>query len=800
MTALSDLRLSWRALRKRPTYMFAAGGVLAMLIAATTVVFTAVNAILLRPLPVRDARALVALCEFTTKERDPFCVSTPPNTADIRASTRAFTDVGIGRDWPLTLRTVTGGEGVPGGLATPDFFRTLGVTAATGRLFAADEIGPGARVAVVSETFARQRFGSRDAAVGKAMILDNQLFTIVGVLGAETRIPTLERVSVWVPLPFDLRNEENRAWRGFKAFARLAPGVTVKAAREALAASTSVLHRDHFADNGDWRIEMVPAQDLVVGSVRRGLTMLFVAVGLVVLIGCANLANLILARTAQRRSELSLRVALGASPAALVRVVLAEGAILALLGVGVGIPAAAWLTDGLRTLAPAALPRAADIRFDLTAALFAVALGALIAGIVGVLPGLLARRVNVRGSLVEGTRVAVDARAATTARTLVGVQLAVAAVLLTGGIVLGRSLATLSRWQPGFPTDRTVSAWLAAPSERYATGADAVRAFERVADEVRAVPGVDRVALVSAGPLFGGLETGSAARADAPRDARGTNVRWFDVSSGYFETVGRRLVRGRDFGTQDVEGAPPVAVISERLAAILWGNDNPIGKRLRLDASKPSEFEVVGVVSNQALMNPSSPPEPEMYWSNRQIPRWGTFVVIRTAKDPSPVIRGLKERVDAVDRELQVGKPVALSDLAERELVVPRFATVLVASFTAMALAIAAVGLFGLQAYAVSQRRREFGVRVALGASPSAVRWFVLRQGLRTGAVALLVGIPLAQLVARPLGSLLAGVTTHDPLTLAAVVVTLAAVALVGSVVPARRAARLEPMDALRSD
>ena len=796
----NDLKTTWRALARRPTYMMAAGAVLAMLVATTTVVFIAVNAILLRPLPLPEADRLVALCEFTTKERDSFCVSTPPNATDIREASRSFADVGVARDWPLTMRTATGGESVVGGIASPEFFRTLRVVPALGRTFASEETGASARVAVVAADFAQQRFGSSAQAINQTLTLDNQLFTIVGVLPANAVVPTLERVAVWVPLPFDSRDEENRAWRGFRAFARLAGGATEETARRELTSITTALHQRHFESNADWRIELVSVKGLVTGSVERGLTMLLMAVVLVVLIGCANLANLLLARTTQRRPELALRLALGASRGALVRSVMSEGALLVSLGVAAGIPLAAWLTDALRTLAPAGLPRASEVQFDLTAVVFAVTLGVVIALLVGVLPALLTRHFGTREALVDGGRGAIETRSSNTARWLVGAQLAIACVLLTSGVVLSRAFSTLSRWDPGFPLARELAVWMAAPSERYATGQDVLRAFDRVQDDIRALPGVEKVGAVSASLLFGGTETGSAIATGAPAETHGINVRWFDAGPGYFETIGMALVRGRDFDVRDVPGAQSVAVINERLANMLWPRENPVGKRVTLTVGSASTFEVVGVVRDVAPMNPTALVEPELYWSNRQQPRWGTYLVIRTKGDPGSSIEAIRERVRAVDSELQLGRISTLTQLVQRELVVPRFATILVGGFTVMALVIAAVGLFGLQAYAVSQRQREFGVRLALGASPGAVRWFVLSQGLRTGGMALLIGVPLAQLAARPLGGLLAGVSTHDPLTLVSVVAVLFVVTFLGSFIPARRAARLDPMEALRSE
>lgn len=797
---LSELRITSRALMKRPTYAVASTLVLAMLIASTTAVFSAVDAILLRPLPVRDGDALVALCEYTTKERDPFCVSTPPNAADLSVRSRTFEGVGQARDWPLTLRTARGGEGIRGGLATPGFFDIAGIPLALGRVFAPDEVGPGARVAIVSDAFARERFGEPKGAVGQALTLDRESFSIVGVLAADARVPTLEGVAVWVPLPFDPRDEENRGWRGFSTIARLKPGATLSAARNEIAAIATRLRDEHFRDNADWRLEVVPFKSLIVGSVSRGLTMLLLAIGLVVLIGCANLANLVLARTVHRRAELALRVAIGASRGAVMRTVLAESVVLALAGVVVGIPMSAWLVDALRTMAPPGLPRVEDIRFDLTSTIFAAGLGVVASALIGVVPALLARRYASQHALVEGGRGTIDGRSATVGRWLVGVQLAVACVLLTGGVLLTRSFVTLSRWDPGLPLDRALVMSLGAPQSRYPTAADAARLYERVAAETRTLPNVARTSTMSAGPLFGGIETGSAVRAESAPDAPGINTRWFDASPGAFSTLGRRLVRGRDFDERDRPGAPNVAVVNERLAAMLWPGENPIGRQLRIDIGQPVTLDVIGVVGDVAPMNPTMLPEPEVFWSNLQQPRWGTFLVIRTTSDPAGSIAAIRARLRDVDAELQFGPPATLSDLAARELVVPRFATLVVGGFGVLALSIAAVGLFGLQAYAVAQRRREFGVRIALGASPAAVRWQVIAQGLRTGAIALVAGLLLAQAVSRPIASLLAGPTARDPLTVAIVAITLAGVSLLGSLIPARRAARLEPMEALRSE
>ncbi len=794
----ADFRAAWRGLARHRAFSLAAVATVALIIGANAGVFNVVNGILLRPLPFPRPSQLVALCEFPEKERDSFCVTSPPNAADLGRESSTLAAVGLGRDWPVVMRGPDGAVSVTGGLASPALFTLLGVRLERGRAFAPDEIGAGAKVALVSHRFWQEQLGGRADVLEHPVILNDETRTIVGVLDPDVRIPTMEDIDAWLPIPFSPSSEENRTWRGFRAFARLKSSATIDDARRDVSRLAGGLQTTHFADKPDWGIEVRPVQDLIIGSARGTLLTFLGAVTFVLLIGCANLANLYLARNATRAREYALRAALGAPRWALARGVLVESLVIAVVGGALGLLAGTWLSRLFVALAPRDIPRLDAVHVDARVTVFVIGLSLLTGLLVGVLPAIRSGRADVRSQLGDGVRTS-SMRGTPLGRLLVALEIALAVVLVTGAGLLIRSLATLGGWSPGIPLDRVTTTWLLASQSKYPTSADVAQLFARARDGVATLPGVEAAGEASAGPLFGGTET-DLAIADGAQPAeqvRGT-VRWFDVGPGYFATLGVPVVRGRDIAATDVAGGPLVAVINERLAARFWPNADPVGRRLRLPDDSAT-FAIVGVVKDVPAANPNAPVEPQIYWSNRQRPRWATYLIIRTA-NPAAIAREVGAFLATLDPDLQVSSFATLAARAQRQLVRPRFNAAVIGIFSGLALVLAIIGVYGLQSYTVAQRTREFGVRMALGATPSMILREVLRTNLRTTAVALVAGGVAAVWLAGTLTPLLAGVSPSDSVSLVAAITILVVVSTAASLRPAQRASRVDPVQSLRQD
>ncbi len=794
----ADFRAAWRGLARHRAFSLAAVATVALIIGANAGVFNVVNGILLRPLPFPRPSQLVALCEFPERERDSFCVTSPPNATDLGRETGTLSAVGLGRDWPVVMRGRDGAVSATGGLATPSLFTLLGVRVERGRAFAPDEVGAGAKVALVSHRFWQEQLGGRADALEQPVILNDESRTIVGVLDPDVRIPTMEDVDVWLPIPFAPASEENRTWRGFRAFARLNASATIDEARRDVSRLGGGLRATHFADKPDWRIEVRPVQDLIIGSARGTLLTFLGAVTFVLLIGCANLANLYLARNATRAREYALRAALGAPRWVLARGVLVESLVIAVVGGALGLLAGTWLSRLFVALAPRDIPRLDAVHLDARVTVFVIGLSLLTGLLVGVVPAIRSGRADVRSQLGDGVRTS-SMRGVPLGRSLVALEIALAVVLVTGAGLLVRSLATLSGWAPGIPLDRVTTTWLLASQSKYPTPADVAQLFARARDGVATLPGVEAAGEASAGPLFGGTET-ALAIADGGQPAeqvRGT-VRWFDVGPGYFATLGVPVVHGRDIAATDLAGGTLVAVINERLAARFWPNADPVGRRLRLPDDSVT-FEIVGVVKDVPAANPNAPVEPQIYWSNRQRPRWATYLVIRTSGTPA-IAREVGAFLRTLDPDLQVSSFATLAARAQRQLIRPRFNAAVIGIFSGLALVLAIIGVYGLQSYTVAQRTREFGVRMALGATPSMILGDVLRTNLRTTAAALVAGGVAAVWLAGTLTPLLAGVSPSDTESLVAAITILVVVSTAASLWPARRASRVDPVQSLRQE
>ena len=795
---VSDLRYALRSLLSQPAFSATAILTLGLGIALTTTIFGVVSGIVLRPLAFPNAGRLITICEQYPGATPDWCSISPPNVEDIAARAKSIAAIGIGRSWPYHLATVEGAEGINGGIATPGLFAALGVRPQLGRLITqADLIGRESNVVMLTDEFWRTRFGAAHDVIGRAITLDGAAVTIIGVLPPGFQVPPYSQVMLWRPLHIDPRDETNREWHGFVAYGRLRDGVDLRSARAELAGIGEQLRREHFTSLAHWGLQLESLQDLVVGGVKPVLLVFLGAVGLVLLVACANVANLLLARASGRRAEIALRAALGASRWRIVRGLLAESFVLALCGALLGVMAADWGTSAFKALAPANVPRLEAVRVDGRVLAFALALSVATTLVFGLVPALRAARVDLAQALREGGRTSSGRRSRFGQLLVVG-ELALALTLTFGSALLVRSFAALTAWNPGFERQHLLTFTLFAPTD----GRDRLQyipaTWKRIEGDLGSIPGVTGVGSASAGPLFGGRE-GDDVRFQGSGGEQRASARWYDVSPGFFQTLGVPLLRGRPLDENDRVGAPDVALVNETLARKFWPDDDPLGKRISLFQDRQN-VQVVGVVRDVPPVNPDQPVEPEIYWSNRQQPRGYTYFLVRTTVPPATIAPIVRQRIRAIDRDLDPHSIRPMSELMDQELKTPRFQMLLLLTFGASALLLAAVGTYGLFAYMVARRRRELGIRIALGAGGRQIVGAVLRDGLVLALLGVGAGTIASIALSRVMRGMVAGITTVDPAALAVSALVLVAVAVLACLAPARRAANVDPAVTLAAE
>jgi predicted permease len=699
------------------------------------------------------------------------------------------------------MRRAQGSEAVTGGLATPGLFRTLGITPQLGRVLADHDLASGERhVAILSSEFWTTRFGGDRHVLGRTLALDGESYVVVGVLAPGLEIPHLGMVQVWVPLPFDPRDEENRRWRGFLTVGRLTDGATPQAASAELRGLQQGIAERHPDTNRGWGARAEPLLESVVGPVRPTLLVFLGAVALLLLVACTNVANLFVARGADRERELAVRAALGARPRVLFRLVAVESLLLAILGGAAGALVAMWAADALLALMPGGLPRIQEVAFD-SRTLAAASLLTLAAGLAaGFAPAWRGARLDPAEALKSGRQPPGWRRTLGLRGGLVAAQVALAVVLAVGGGLLARSYSSLLRWEPGFDRSNLLTFWTFASSDRYPDSTRVAALFARIEEEMRTLPGVTRAGMVSNGPLFGGRETGEFLREGAANDAREVmSAFWYDMSPSYLPALGLPLRRGRLFTSADRAGAPSVALINEAMARRYFTGVDPIGRSIRLRNSDTS-LQIVGIVADVAPFIPGEATPPEVYWPCAQSPRWASFFVLRTTGDPMLLARTVERRLQAVDPDMRPSQMKTMDERVAAALARPRFLMLLIGTFALLAVSMSLIGVYGVIAASVAGRTREIGVRVVLGADAGSVRRMVLREGLVLAAIGLAVGLATAAGVSRLATSLLNAVRPTDPLTYAVISALMAAAAALACLVPARRATRIDPMDALRTE
>ena len=797
----ADVRYALRGLRSHPSFSVTAILTLALGIGVTTAIFGVVNGIILRPLPFPNADRLVTICTQMPGSTPDWCSASAPNIADIAAKSRTIEAIGLGRSAAYHLKTKTGSTVINGGIATPGMFQALGVRPARGRLFdESDMLGRESDVAVLTHELWQQQFAGDPGIVGRSIVLDGHAVTIIGVLDSALSLPTLSYIKLWRPLDFRPTDEKNRAWAGLVPFARLRPGVSMEQASADLAGIASQLRRDYFVKTPGWDLTMKSLQDLVVGRVRPVLLLFLAAVFFVLLIACANVANLLLARSATRGREIALRAALGARGARIVRTLLVESFILALAGTALGIGIAEWGTVAFQKFAPPGIPRTQNADVDLRVLAFALVLAVGTTLVFGLAPAMRAARVDLARALREGGRSASRKRSRVGA-LLVVAELTLALMLVSGAGMLIRSFAATAAWNPGFEREHLLTISLFGNMQKYPDSRAIAGLWGDVETELRTIPGVIDVGSTSAGPLFGGGDGSAELMLVGKPTPPGAAAEWYNVSPGYFKALGVAFLRGVDLDRGDSTGAARPVLVNETFARRYWAGEDPVGKRFAFKTGQvPRDADIVGVVRDVPPITPGELATPQMYWSDRREPRGFSYFVLRTAVPPASIMPTVRARLAALDPELDPGNVHTMPELISEKLTSPRFDMLLLVAFALAALGLAAVGTYGLFAYLVSGRTRELGIRLALGESPTQIVRTMLAEGLRLAGVGVAIGAVGSVAAARVLRGMVAGVSAIDPITVGLSALVLVVVAAVACFAPSRRAGRVDPVITLAAE
>jgi predicted permease len=765
-----------------------------------------VNAVVLRPLPFVDADRIVRLWHTPPSSTFPgmrtFALS-PANFLDWEAQARSFEAMGIYRGGRPTLT----GQGEPIAVtsvrASASFLPIFGLHPIVGRGFvAAEDDESAAYTVLLSEAFWRSRFGASESIVGKTILLDMMPHTVVGVVPAPS---FLDEVQVWTPLRWGPKDRSQRANHNYRAVAKLKEGVPVATAQAELDAISTRLQQQYPAENKDWGALVVPLHEDLVGDARLSLLVLLGAVALVLLIACANLANLLLVRTHGRAREIAVRGALGASRARLVQQLLAEGLVLGVGGGIAGLAAAAWGVQWLVTIFGTALPRAQDVAVDGRVLAFtsvtAVAAGLLAAFVPAWrLSGRDANEILKLGSS-RGNSGGGDGRAR---QMLVVSEVALALMLLVGAGLLIRTLGSLRAVDPGFDARNVLTASIGIPEAKYSTPEQRNQFFDRVRERVSMLPGVEAAAWIDSVPLQGGSTQYVVPQGAPPvQDSERPTVAVRLPSPGYFGAARIPILAGRDFSTADAYGKPGVVILSKRTAERFWPGENPLGKRVTLKMMSDEPREVVGIVGEVkigALDAGASDSETAIYAAAAQFALDGAQLVVRTTRDPDTLAGAVIGAVHAIDPEQPVLDVMTMQRVVEESLGQRPTAMKLLAGFAALALLLASVGIYSVLAYTVRQRVREIGIRMALGAPTTSVLRMVVIEGLKPTLLGVAVGLVLAAGLVRVLATLLFGVSQYDPRTFAMVPLLVIGVGLLATWIPAYRATRVDPIDTLRAE
>jgi predicted permease len=809
-TFLQDTRFAFRMLRKNHGFTAVAVLTLALSIGANTAIFSVVYAVLLKPLPFTNPDQLFTAFQANTQQGIAETGCSYPNFEEWRAQNHAFSELAGVLAHQLTLT----GRGEPSvvntSVVTPEIFALLDVKPLVGRIFFPQDGKQGAPpVVLVSEDLWRGRFGADPKIIGTSIDLDKRPFTVIGIIAAAFRTPFFNtKQEVWIPLvqdPVFSTFMPNRGVHLLPVLVRLKAGVSVAQAQAEMDAISVRLAAEFPAENKGWTVRLVPLQKEIVGDVRTELLVLLGAVGLVLLIACANIANLLLSRGTSRSKEIAVRTALGAGRVRIIRQLLSETAVLGLLGGTVGIALAYWGVKALSSLLPSSLPLLNAIRVDYFVLGFALLLSAIAGVAFGLVPATFAAKADIQNTLREGPRSG-ESRNRRRARSFLAVaEISLAMVLLVTAGLLLRSFARLTSVSPGFDAQHIVKADISLPQFQYSTPQQWSAFSEELLARIQSDPGLQDSAVVVPRPITDGNVNLPFDIVGNPPSSAGASrtASYVSVSPGYFHVMAIPLLAGRVFNQHDISSAPRVSIISEAMARLYFPNQNPLGKLITFGfprGSGEATREIIGIVGDVRDVSLGKNPGAMMYVPFAQAPLWGANLVVKSTLSTSSVAAAIRQEVEKIDKDIPVTDVAQMPELIDASVAQPRFRMFLLGLFAVMALVLAATGIFGVISYSVSRRTNEIGIRVALGASRNTILGMILREILIVTLAGLAVGLPCALAASHLVGHMLFNVSASDPATLAAVAFILAAAAVLAGYVPARRAMRVDPMAALRHE
>lgn len=795
---IKDIRYGIRDLLKRPGFTAIAVITLALGIGANTTLFSFVNGILLRPLPYKDPGQLVILDETAPKQGIKSFAVSFPNFVDWREQNHVFEDVAVYQEGTYSLVGAGEPEQIPGARISQGLFELLGVTPKLGRTITAEEDRPETNNAVlISHSLWQRRFASAENAVGQNLIVSGLPRTIVGVMPPGFKFP--ERTELWVPMAL---NEKlwTRNDHGLRSIARLKPNVTLEQAQAEMNNIALRIEEQHPVSNEGMGVNVFRLRDRLVGDYRAALLILLGVVGFVLLIACANVANLLLARSSARQQEFALRAALGASRARIVRQLLTESALLSLLGAVLGVLLAVWGKNLLLAAIPGEMPFWMKFDLDLRVLGFTFAISFLTALVFGVAPALQGSRTDLNEALKEGGRSRGGAHNRLRS-LLVVAEVALSLVLLVGAGLMVRSFAKLEQVNAGINPENVLTVEVPLSRAKYPKDTQQSAFFQQLMARVKVLPGASSAAAVSDLPLMGGWGRSLTVEGHPVLSVgQAPSINHAVVTPNYFHTMGIALREGRDFTDADAAGAERVTIVDERLARQYWPGASPLEKRIRFGPPESNEpwhtiIGVAGTVRNEGLDRES---RHSIYVPYLQIPVRGMTVAVRTSGDPGSLAAAVRKEVLALDKDQPVTNVLTMNEILSRSVWQQRFYTMLFSIFAALALILAAVGIYGVMSIAVTQRTQEIGIRMALGARAIDVLKLIIGNGMTLISIGLIIGLVGAVALTRLLATLLFGVTPTDTLTFVTVSAILIVVALVACYLPARRATKVDPLVALR--
>jgi putative ABC transport system permease protein len=798
---MNDLRFSFRQLLKSPGFTLVAILTLALGIAANTAIFSVVDAILLHPLPYPDSERLVTVSQTMRSTGVSTQDASPANFIDWQTQNSVFSSMACARGWQANLSGEQEPERVRATMASGQFFSLFAVNPSFGRSFGPNDAQPGnSHVVVLSNGFWARRFAGDRNVVGSDLLLDGEKFTIIGVMPAG--FAPDDYGELWVPSPWDVPthplspNDNPREMRDrsyLTAWGRLKPGVTLPQAQSAMNAVALRLERQYPKANQDIGVTLVPLREEMVGAVRPTLLVLSGAVCLVLLIACANVANLLLARAASRSREIAIRTALGASRSRLIRQLLTESMLLALLGGGAGVLLALWGLPLLLSLSPPEIGAANPVGLNHQVLGFSLVVSLLTGVLFGLAPAFFSSRANPNETLREGERGSSVGKSSARS-VLIAAEIAVSLVLLVGAGLMMKSFVKLTRVDPGFNPDRLLIFNLGLPAST--DTARQTSFYQQVVERLHSLPGVASVGAVSRLPLAGGNSSRSF---NIPGSNQSYDADVRISTPDYFPTMGIPLLKGRNFSAYDTSDSLPVAIINQAAATSAYPGQDPIGKYLTNFGPKNLRLQLVGVVGNVRHVALEIAARPEVYVPLGQAEWPSMYVAVRSGiANPVSLIPSVQEAVWSIDRNVPLANPRTMQDVLAQSLLRRRFGMLLLSIFAGLATVLATIGLYGVISFSVAQRTKEIGIRMALGGQRADMLRMVLRQSGILAAVGMLIGMPVAFITTRFLGAMLYSVSAADFITYFLVIVVMGLAAFLASIIPALRATKVDPMVALR--